>query len=182
MTGTSRTTFLVAGICALGVVASACVGGHPPARSVGQRCTAVFRVPFDRVDACSARSVMTAAVATVFSYRPAEHVTAQAAFDNAASLMSPDYAARAEPAAAVLAPITPRMWQRWADGGVIVTAGVQVTGDDHPPDTATSGARVLAVTQRPSDNSPPIELIVYARTQRADPVSGWRITQLEVKT
>ena len=96
--------------------------------------------------------------------------------------MNPDYAARAEPAATVLAPITPEMWRQWASAGVVVTAGVQVSGDDHPPDTGMSVARVLAVTQRPSDTSPAIEFTVYARTQRADPVSAWRITQLELKT
>lgn len=177
------TCVLIAAVCTLGVTATACSsGGHSSATSNGRGCSAVFIAPFDRVDACSAESVMTAALTTAFSYRPAEQITAHAAFDTAAPLMDSTFAARAEPAAAVLAPITPVMWQRWAEHGVTVTASVRVTGDEHPPDTATDAARVLAVTQRPSDNSPPIEFTVYARAGRSGPGKAWRITQLEVKT
>ncbi|WP_067891601.1 hypothetical protein [Nocardia vaccinii] len=177
-----RGGLLSAAMCMLVTATSCTGGGHSSATSSGRRCAPVFTAPFDRVDACSAESVMTAALTTVFSYRPAEHLTAPAAFTAAAPLMDPEFAARAEPAAALLVPITPVMWQQWAARAVTVTASARVTGDEHPPDTTTSVARVLAVTQRPSDNSPSIQFAVYARAGRSGPGTAWRITQLEVKT
>lgn len=176
-----RGGLLSAAVCVLVTATSCSSGGHSSATSSARQCAAMFPAPFDRVDACSAESVMTAALTTVFSYRPAEHLTAAAAFTAAAPLMDPEFAARAEPAAAVLVPITPVMWRQWTAHAVTVTAGVRVTTDEHPPDTATSVARVLAVTQRPSDNTPAVEFTVYARAGRSDPGRAWRITDLEVK-
>jgi len=168
------------GICVLCTAVAAC--GHEPAARGGRACEAVFPAPYERVDACSAVPVMTAGVRAMFSYRPADQGSPQAAFQAAEPLMDNAFATHAAPAAVVLAPVTAAMWQQWAQRGVSVTAVVQATADDHPPDTATSAARVLAVTEQPGDASPPIAFTVYARAGRTDPATGWRITGLEVMT
>ncbi|MCM6774426.1 hypothetical protein NDR87_14190 [Nocardia sp. CDC159] len=124
---------------------------------------------------------MTTATATVFSYRPSSEPDARSAFRRAAPLMDPQYAQRAEPAATVLAPITGAMWARWASAGTTVTAVARVTADDHPPDTGTRTARVLGVTQTPSDHTPANRFAVYVEAERANNVAGWRVSALEVK-
>ncbi|MBY8862032.1 hypothetical protein K7711_36535 [Nocardia sp. CA2R105] len=168
--------------CLLGAPVTACGQPQDATPETGGRCAAGFAAPFDRVDACSAEAVMIAGLRTVFSYRPAEQGDERAAFRQAEALMDPNFASHAEPAATVLPPITARVWQHWAEGGIAIVATVRVGADDHPPDTAVNAARVLQVTQQPSDASPAIEFPTYVRAQRDSAAGAWRITALEVRT
>ncbi|WP_280335692.1 hypothetical protein [Nocardia wallacei] len=143
---------------------------------------AAFDAPYAGVDACSADAVMTAAVTAIFTYRPAVQPDQRSAFRSAAPLMAPEFALRAEPASMVWAPVTGSRWRHWSQAGVTVSAVVRVTGDDHPADTATTSARVLAVTAAPNDGSTPLHLTVYVRASRVTPAAGWRLSGLEVRS
>ncbi|MGV9678784.1 hypothetical protein ACWDSJ_26170 [Nocardia sp. NPDC003482] len=141
-----------------------------------------FTEPFTAVDPCSAEAVMTAATAAVFSYRPAVQVDQRAAFRVAAQLMDPALAAHGEASAVALAPISGTQWQRWAADGVAVTATATISTDDHPADTATARARVLAVTATPSGGAAPLRFTTYVRAARPNSRAGWRISALEVRS
>ncbi|MGF6885947.1 hypothetical protein ABIA39_007540 [Nocardia sp. GAS34] len=168
------------GLFLVSVAVTGC--GHEYATAGEGVCAVAFPAPYGLVNACSAPAVMAAATGAVFSYKPREQASPRAAFEAAEVLMDTDFATRAAPAAAVLAPITSATWQQWAVRDVTVTAEVQATRDDHPADTALTAARVLAVTQHPSDTSAPIAFTVYARAGRPNPLAAWRITGLEVMT
>lgn len=144
-------------------------------------CTAApFAPPYRGVDPCSGEAVLTAAATAIFSYRPFVQADQRATFRTARPLLEPDFADRAEPAAALFVPITAATWQLWKAHDATVTATIRVSGDDHPADTATSMSRVLAVDLRPSDAGPAVGFAVYARTTRAGASSPWLISGLEV--
>ncbi|NKY87559.1 hypothetical protein [Nocardia veterana] len=109
---------------------------------------------------------MAAALQTMFTYRPGEGVDPRHAFDAATQLLDPEFARGGAPAAIALAPVTPGMWQHWRDHLVTVTATARVTADDHPPDTASRAARVVAVSMQPSDTTPALRLVVFALAHR----------------
>ncbi|WP_068027340.1 hypothetical protein [Nocardia mexicana] len=155
-------------------------GDPEPGPEPGGCTAAAFPAPFTDVDPCSAEAVLTAATAAVFSYRPAEQTDQRAAFRTARLLMDPGFATRTEPAAMVWAPITGALWQQWTTSGTTVTATARVTGDDHPADTATTSARVLTVTARPSDGGTPLHFTVYTHATRPNPAAGWQLSGLEV--
>ncbi|MFF0528699.1 hypothetical protein ACFYT3_09930 [Nocardia amikacinitolerans] len=138
-----------------------------------------FAPPFQELDPCSAEPVLTAAVSTVFGYRPRQHADPRAAFRAASALMDPRFAEQAEPAALVWAPITIERFQHWQHDGVELTTTVRITADDHPPDTATNASRVLAVTLQP-ENQADIEFAVYAHARRASASSAWLLSGMEV--
>ncbi|WP_067837283.1 hypothetical protein [Nocardia lijiangensis] len=140
-----------------------------------------FASPFHELDPCQAEAVLTAAVSTIFGYRPREHADPRAAFRAASALMDPRFAERAEPAALVWSPITAEQFQRWQHEGVELATTVRITADDHPAATATATAasRVLAVTVQPEDQ-PGIEFAVYAHASRASDASAWLLTGMEV--
>ncbi|MBF6331816.1 hypothetical protein [Nocardia transvalensis] len=179
----NRRIRLISAIGATTVIAllGSCGHSHDRASKPEPRCNSTLFAPRDQVDHCSAEAVMTAAASTVFSYRPASEPDPRDAFRQAKPLMDPDYARRAEPAAGVLVPITGTMWAQWASAGTTITATARVTGDDHPPDTGTRAARVLDVTQQPSDNTPPIRFALYVEAERPNEAAGWRISAMEVK-
>ncbi|WP_280378182.1 hypothetical protein [Nocardia wallacei] len=159
----------------------ACATSSHPPRDTGAPCGAPrFAAPFDHIDGCSAEHVAVAAVTAMFTYRPSAEVDQRVAFRRAAPLLAPDYARRAEHSAVALAPVTAALWQQWAAAGVTVTATARVTGDDHPVDTATRAARVLAVTLVPDDLGAPIPLTVYTHLRRPNPAAAWRVSALEV--
>ncbi|WP_067473528.1 hypothetical protein [Nocardia amamiensis] len=151
-----------------------------PTPSDEQRCRAAdFAPPFGEVDPCSADAVLTAAVTTVFGYRPSEHPDQRAAFRAARPLMDPGFAQRAEPAALVWAPVSATQWQQWRTDAATIAASARVTSDDHPADTVTTAHRVLAVALE-ARNQPPIRWAVYAHATRTTAESAWLLTGLEV--
>ncbi|WP_327097020.1 hypothetical protein OIE68_45375 [Nocardia vinacea] len=138
-----------------------------------------FAAPFSEVDPCSAESVLTAAVRTVFAYRPSEQLDQREAFRAARPLMSSAFAQRGEPAALVWAPIGVTQWQQWRIDATTVAVSARVSSDDHPADTATTASRVLAVQLEPR-NQPPIRWAIYAHASRTTAVSAWVLSELEV--
>ncbi|MBB5916861.1 hypothetical protein BJY24_005773 [Nocardia transvalensis] len=174
-TATLALTLLIA------AAASGCAHTPDPDHAAVPGCaTGGFAAPFDHVDGCSPDAVLAAATATIFGYRPVDDPDQRAAFRRATPLLDPDYARLGEPAATVLAPVTAEVWQQWAAAGVTVATAVEVTDEDHPPDTGTHAARVLTVTLEPGDLGAPIRLVVRARAVRATPGAGWRLSALEV--
>ncbi|KZM70419.1 hypothetical protein [Nocardia terpenica] len=180
MTRPARALIVVIGVLA---VAACTSGEHPSAHTAHDGACAGpgFTAPFEQVDPCAAAGVMTAAVTAIFSYRPAQQSDPRAAFRSAEALMEPGFAAGGEPAAVVLAPVPAVVWRHWQTTGTSVAASVQVTGDDHPTDTATAAARVLAVQLRPSDGEAAIGFAAYTRASRANPGAGWLVSGIEVR-
>ncbi|WP_433574900.1 hypothetical protein [Nocardia brasiliensis] len=131
------------------------------------------------VDRCSAASVLSAAITTIFRYSPREQADQRVAFHSARELMTPGFAQQGEHSALVWAPITVAQWQRWRADGIEIAAAVRLTRDDHPPDTATTAHRVLAVQLQPSDQTS-IGFAVYARATRATTTAAWLLAGLEV--
>ncbi|WP_327119000.1 hypothetical protein OHB12_12135 [Nocardia sp. NBC_01730] len=168
-------------LTALVSVGAAVVGGcatntPPPAASDQPDCQAPsFAPPFTKVDPCSAAAVLTAAVTTMFSYRPIEHADQRAAFRAASLLMASRFADRAEPAALVWAPVCAEQWQQWRSDATTITTSARVTSDDHP----TTASRVMAVEIEPS-NQPPIRWAVYAHATRTTAASAWLLSGMEV--
>ncbi|WP_406279381.1 hypothetical protein OH799_11885 [Nocardia sp. NBC_00881] len=173
-------TFLTAVIAIAAVTAGCAAITHQQSSADEQRCRASsFALPFGEVAPCSVEAVMTAAVTTVFSYRPSEHADQRVAFRAARSLMDPRFADRAESAALVWAPVSADQWQQWRSDAVSIAASARVTSDDHPTDTATTASRVVAVGLEPG-NQPPIMWTVYARATRTTAASAWLLSGMEV--
>ncbi|WP_433620917.1 hypothetical protein [Nocardia sp. CA-120079] len=165
----------------LAAVTAACAANTPhPATNDEHQCSTVsFALPFDTVDPCSAEAVLTAAVSTVFGYRPSEQTDARVAFRAARVLMDPGFAERAESAALVWAPVSPTQWQQWRGAATAITTSTHITSDDHPTDTATTASRVLGVDLQPGDQ-PPIRWAVYAHATRTTAGSAWALSGLGV--
>ncbi|MEV6338744.1 hypothetical protein AB0M12_28980 [Nocardia vinacea] len=165
----------------LAAVTAACAANTPhPAANDEQQCRAVsFAPPFDAMDPCSAEAVLTAAVSTVFGYRPSEHTDARVAFRAARALMDPEFADRAESASLVWAPVSPTQWQQWHTAATPITASARVSSDDHPADTATAASRVLGVELQPGDQ-PPIRWAVYGLATRTTAGAVWVLSGMEV--
>ncbi|MEV5835384.1 hypothetical protein [Nocardia sp. NPDC052112] len=154
---------------------------HEPAIGNETACTATaFAAPYTTVDPCSGEAVLRAAIAAVFTYRPETQADQRVAFQLAKPLLEPEFAAAGESAATVLTPITAARWQQWRTQHVGMTATARITGDDHPPDTATSMSRVLAVDLHPGDASPAMGFAVYAHATRSGLSSPWLVSALEV--
>ncbi|MFF0458418.1 hypothetical protein [Nocardia africana] len=170
----------MAGTCLLTACTEHPSRGRPPDENgcAGAR----FEAPFTAVDPCSAESVMSAALQTMFTYRPADGVDPRHAFDAAMPLLDPDFARSGAPAAIALAPVTPDMWQHWRGQHVTVTATARVTADDHPPDTASRAARVVTVSMQPSDTTPALRLVVFAVAHRTQTSAGgrWLLANVQV--
>ncbi|MFX0576225.1 hypothetical protein [Nocardia nepalensis] len=173
-------------LCALVVAAatSTLLGAgcaHEPAIDTETACTATtFAAPYTTVDPCSGAAVLSATISAVFTYRPEIQVDQRVAFHSAKPLLEPEFAAVAESAATVLTPITAARWQQWRTQLVTVTATARTTRDDHPPDTATSMSRVLAVDLHASDASPAMGFAVYAHATRSGLSSPWLVSAVEV--
>ncbi|MBF6176044.1 hypothetical protein [Nocardia blacklockiae] len=117
---------------------------------------------------------------TIFTYRPSAEPDQRIAFGRAAPLLEADYARRTAAVAVALAPVTAMLWQQWAAAGVTVTATARVTGDDHPADSATRAARVVAVALVPDDHGASLPLTLYTHLRRPNAAAAWRISALEV--
>ncbi|WP_051025358.1 hypothetical protein [Nocardia aobensis] len=181
MTSRPFTTLLavMAGACLLTACTEHPSRGRPPDEN---SCAhAGFEAPFTAVDPCSAESVISAALQTMFTYRPADGVDPRHAFDTATPLLDPEFALSA-PAAIALAPVTPDMWQHWRDQHVTITATARVTADDHPPDTTSRAARVVTVSMQPSDTTPALRLVVFALAHRTQTSAGvrWLLANVQV--
>ncbi|MFD3706159.1 hypothetical protein ACFWUP_23720 [Nocardia sp. NPDC058658] len=138
-----------------------------------------FPTPFDRVPPCSGPEVLLAAVAGLFAYDPATGVDPPTTFDRVRPLMSAPFQAKAAASVWVLSPVTIVDWNSWVKRGVTMRSEVAITGDDHPPDTATTTARVLSVRLAPA-NMTPIVFAVYSRAVRVSAESAWLITDLRM--
>lgn len=177
-----KPTFTAAAALLVAFTATACsTTADPESTEPGDACPVVgFAVPYDDVDPCSAEAVLHAAVSAVFGYRPAEDTDPGAAFTRARPLIRDVFAAPAEHAAGVWAPITTALWQRWRDHRAPVTTTVMITGDDHPADTVSSADRVLAVRVQPA-HEPVVEFTVYASAART-PEGPWLLSGLGVRS
>ncbi|WP_063041797.1 hypothetical protein [Nocardia pseudovaccinii] len=154
---------------------------HEPAIGSGKVCTATgFASPYATVDPCSGEAVLRAAVAAVFTYQPQIQADQRVAFQHAKPLLDPAFAAAGESAATVFTPITAARWQEWRTQLVSVTATARITGDDHPPDTATLMSRVLGVDLHLGEASPAMRFAVYAHVTRSGLSSPWLVAALEV--
>ena len=78
----------------------------------------------------------------------------------------------------MLDPLAVADWASWRGAGVAVAATARIAGDDHPADTTTRFARVVTVTQQPSDRSPPRELAVYITATRTSPAAPWLVDRI----
>ncbi|TLG01725.1 hypothetical protein FEK35_23805 [Nocardia cyriacigeorgica] len=160
---------------------SACTA-EPAAEADETHCAAVvFDPPFQRVEACSAEAVLVAAATAIFDYRPFEQRDQRAAFRSARPLMTREFATRAEQAALAWAPITTSQWQHWATNATAITTTVKVGADDHPPDSATSVQRVLAVELHPAGQAR-IAFAVYAHATRPAAGQRWLLADLGVRS
>ncbi|MGW0046992.1 hypothetical protein GV791_09515 [Nocardia cyriacigeorgica] len=169
-------TLLVAAL-----TASACTT-DPTAGAGETACAAeAFGPPYQAVEACSAEAVLVAATTAIFDYWPFEQRDQRAAFRSARPLMTREFATRAEQAALAWAPITTSQWQQWATNATPITTTVKVGADDHPPDTATSVRRVLAVELHPAGQAR-IAFAVYAHATRPAAGQRWLLADLEVRS
>lgn len=162
----------------LACVLSGCTAAAPPTTSADHGCER-FASPYEAVDPCSVEAVLTAAVTTLFSYRPSVDIERRAGFRAARPLMDPRFADRAEPAAQLWAPITPALWQQWRTTNTEIMTKAWITNDDHPADSPTAAGRVMAVELHPV-GQPRFGWVVYARAGRADARAAWLLTGLEV--
>lgn len=178
MTRPARPRIAVLATVSAVTLTTAC--GHQPDPEVESVCTAPrFAPPHEHVDPCEGEGVLEAAVAAIFRYEPGTQADARTAFGTATPLLSAEFAERAESAALVFAPITATTWQQWRASAVTVATTVRVSRDDHPRDTATTVARVLAVELRPSDGSA-MDFAVYAHASRASSSGAWLLSEMEV--
>ncbi|WP_194817936.1 hypothetical protein [Nocardia sp. XZ_19_385] len=165
----------------LGIVSTAGCAQQNLGPADDKRCTAArFEAPFAAIDPCSAEAVLTAALATMFTYTPATQSDQRATFRAATPLLEPEYATRGEAGATVVLTVTATTWQRWQTASVSLTAEVHVTGDDHPVDTDTVIHRVLALALQPSDSTPALAFTAYATARRVDRSRPWLLSALGV--
>ncbi|MFE9328229.1 hypothetical protein ACIHDR_43420 [Nocardia sp. NPDC052278] len=179
MSGIRPRALVVVAAMSTTVLAAGC--DHEPAIGNQTASTATaFAAPYTTVDPCSGGAVLAAAISAVFTYRPDIQADQRVAFQNAKPLLTAEFAVAGESAATVLTPITAARWQRWRTQLVSVTATARTTGDDHPPDTATSMSRVLAVDLYPGDTIPAMGFAVYAHAVRSGLSGPWLVAGLEV--
>ncbi|MFI6956631.1 hypothetical protein ACIBJI_24590 [Nocardia sp. NPDC050408] len=179
MSGTRPLAVVVLAATSTTVLGAGCA--HVPTIRSEKVCTATgFAAPYTTVDPCSGEAVLSAAISAVFTYQPEIQADQRVAFQHAKPLLAAEFAAAGESAAPVLTPITAATWQQWRTQSVTVAATARTTRDDHPPDTATSMSRVLAVDLHPSDASPAMGFAVYAHATRSGLSSPWLVAGLEV--
>ncbi|WP_157978717.1 MULTISPECIES: hypothetical protein [Nocardia] len=138
-----------------------------------------FAAPFNAVDPCDGEAVLTAGLAAVFGYRPVEQADQRDTAAAARPLLTPRLAELAETSAATWGPVTATVWQRWREERTPVHTNVRVSQDDHPPDTATTLARV-AVVELDATGAAPTVFPVYATVSRTGPATGWLLSGLRV--
>lgn len=152
---------------------SAAVSSEPPLTMQPGPASSTSPCPSARI--CTADQAIVAGLQAVFSYRGADTDPAASAAARAGDLLSPTYRASVDGTWALLAPVTGAQWAQWKAERATVTARADVLSDEHPPDTATSAARVATVTQtvRPGGQTlAPITVWVVAKPGGA---AGWQL-------
>ncbi|MEU4413322.1 hypothetical protein [Nocardia salmonicida] len=143
-------------------------------------CSAeAFPPPHSEVWPCSASDVLRAAVTTLYQLDPVVGLDARSMFEATRPLMRAAYSTDTRVGTSLWSPITVASWQDWVEHHVPLRTEVRLTGDDHPPDTATSSSRVLTVTLTPAERTP-IAFSVYARSTRQGPERAWLLAEMLV--
>lgn len=128
----------------------------------------------------NAETVITTALTRLFTWFPAQEPDTTAAFDRARPLLGPPLIDADGPGAPLTRSIE---WGQWAAQGVSVVATAQIVSDEHPPDTPTSVARVVKVTQRPTvvngGSQPPKVLTAWAIATSRSP-GMWVVTSIRI--
>ncbi|WP_037140506.1 hypothetical protein [Rhodococcoides fascians] len=140
---------------------------------------------FSRADLCDPEAVMTAALSALYSYHPATQTQKGVDIDSAATLLDPAYLSRLGVSYSALAPVTGNTWEQWKAENATVTATAVVASDDHPADTDSTVARVVAVHQSvtgadgtETEQLPP--LAIYTTTTRTAS-GGWAVSGVNVR-
>ncbi|WP_036494063.1 hypothetical protein [Nocardia sp. BMG111209] len=130
-----------------------------------------------RVDPRAADPLITAALATVYSWNPGTDPDTSAGFIRAAAFLEPAYAREVGVTGSGLASVTTTTWARWTVEHATITATAVITSDDHPADTLAARHRVAAITQHVASSSssePDRTLTVYVTAE--DTPDGWRVS------
>lgn len=178
---------------AVGIGVVAVLAGCGTSTDTGPTATAPEPAPacaagidqITRADLCDPEAVMTAALSALYSYHPATQTEKGVDIGSAATLLDPSYLQRLGVSYSALAPVTGNTWERWKADNQSVTATAVVASDDHPADTDTAVARVVAVHQSVHDsNGDEIEqlapLAIYTTAVRTDS-GGWAIDGVNVR-
>ncbi|MGW4369197.1 hypothetical protein ACWEKT_26480 [Nocardia takedensis] len=123
--------------------------------------------------------MITAALGTIFGYRPSEQADPAGALAAARVLLEDGFAARASVSASVWTSVTPVLWQQWRHDGAQLATTVTVQADDHPPDTTTRVARVVVVDIDAPTSDPPA-FPVFATATRDSVETPWLLSGLQV--
>ncbi|MFD4351553.1 hypothetical protein ACFWPX_03290 [Nocardia sp. NPDC058518] len=143
-------------------------------------CSAqAFPPPHTEVWPCSASDVLRAAVTTLYQLDPVVGMDARSMFEAARPLIRAAYSTDTRIGASLWSPITVALWQDWVEHHIPLRTEVRLTGDDHPPDTATSSSRILTVTLTPAERTP-IVFSVYARSTRHAAERAWLLAEIQV--
>lgn len=188
LTSARRATLAAAALAALAVV-SGCgtsidSGPSTTTPAPAPACSAGID-QFTRADLCDPEAVMTAALSAMYSYHPATQTQKGVDIDSAATLLDPDYLDRLGVSYSALAPVTGNTWEQWKADESTVTATAVVASDDHPADTDTAVARVVAVHQSvvgadgtDTEQLPPLAIYTTA-TRTAS--GGWAVSGVNVR-
>ncbi|MCZ4277400.1 hypothetical protein [Rhodococcoides yunnanense] len=188
LTSVRRATLAAAALAALAVVAgcgtSTDSGPSTTAPAPAPACSAGID-QFTRADLCDPEAVMTAALSAMYSYHPATQTQKGVDIGSAATLLDPGYLDRLGVSYSALAPVTGNTWEQWKADEATVAATAVVASDDHPADTDTTVARVVAVHQSVHDNDgteteqlPPLAIYTTA-TRTAS--GGWAVSGVNVR-
>ena len=168
----------IAAVVLAATAASGCSTADAPV--VEPVCSAqAFPPPHTEVWPCSASDVLRAAVTTLYQLDPVVGLDARSMFEAARPLMRAAYSTDTRVGASHWSPITVDLWQDWVEHHVPLRTEVRLTGDEHPPDTATSSSRVLSVTLTPAERTP-IVFAVYARSTRQGSERAWLLAEMQV--
>lgn len=142
-------------------------------------CARVTTPQFPQVDRCDVESVMTAAAARIFTFRPSTEDDPSAAFWAAAPLLTPTYQKQVGVSAGMLATVSAGEWAQWASDDTRVTASANVTSDEHP----TGTTRVVAVRQRFTDPSgrtvaPERTTVLYMVAEKDPETGAYAVSQI----
>lgn len=127
---------------------------------------------------CSADQVIVSALEAVFTYRGTDISPADSAAARAGDLLSPQYRTAVDGTWSLLAPITGAQWAQWKANRATVTATADVLSDEHPPDTATSAARVATVTQTVTPGGQKLAPMTVWVVAKPGGSAGWQLTTI----
>ncbi|OLT31625.1 hypothetical protein BJF84_26675 [Rhodococcus sp. CUA-806] len=184
-----RAALVATALAALVVAVAGCGTSTDPAPSTttaapAPTCSAGID-QFSRTDLCDPEAVMTAALTAMYSYHPATQTQKGVDIDSAATLLDPGYLDRLGVSYSALAPVTGNTWEQWKAEGATVAATAVVASDDHPADTDSEIARVVAVHQAVVDTAgteteqlPPLAIYTTATRTASD---GWAVSGVNVR-